>query len=490
MKTSDVAVVLASFLASGASASYVSPLGRPTLRTIPVRLYAKDCGKLRARAGVQAHHQLRGKSAAVSFRPGAGMNPDGYEPYAKVLKDGFFHADCIKDTMFHHGDKFGNNKFEYTLEDVANVSIVRYSETIPAEDALAITPEVCFEFCRTIPDMMFFGLVHGRECYCSPYYQRMAGDSSMCDSVCEGDAVQMCGGKTKSSIYTMHLCENTAENLAEAEAALVDVQPTLANATGEVAILANDMQLTAASLQQTLGLLGDPVASQLMQEAKIFAGELLHASEEQAKLLPLMDGARSDAQGLVGADFSDYGAASQAKKMITEMNKLAVDAEEATEQMQNYQHLASPDSEYVDAGAQYYSLVYYVDKDYQGYPSTCGGHMIKRPMVNTNYDECAAACDAEVHDCVGFSHYPAGMCFLFSKFTSLTYYTGCPPTSFIQHDKSNATMAGAVELGNTTSIITCAAKLSRFEGTDVKPDPSGKCGQCLKEATKADRCLA
>merc|ERR1719230_2399526 len=73
--------------------------------------------------------------------------------------------------------------------------------------------EVCFEFCRTVPDMMSFGLIHGRDCYCAPYYKMMAGDSSQCDAVCEGKSTTMCGGMTKSSIFTMHMCADTAEDL-------------------------------------------------------------------------------------------------------------------------------------------------------------------------------------------------------------------------------------------------------------------------------------
>jgi hypothetical protein len=35
----------------------------------------------------------------------------------------------------------------------------------------------------------------------------------------------------------------------------------------------------------------------------------------------------------------------------------------------------------------------------------------------------------------------------------------------------------------------CMVKFSDFEGTTLKPNPSGKCDNCLREATKADRCF-
>merc|ERR1719316_1350294 len=107
--------------------------------------------------------------------------------------------------MYEHGDKFGGNKHSYNSS--LSVSIVHYSSHVKKEDAEDLTPEVCFKFCRTIPDMLFFGLHAGRECYCEPYYERMASDSSNCDAGCTGDPTQMCGGMKKSSIYQMHSCK-------------------------------------------------------------------------------------------------------------------------------------------------------------------------------------------------------------------------------------------------------------------------------------------
>merc|ERR1719482_2594269 len=114
------------------------------------------------------------------------MNPDETVPFVKVLKDGFHPVDCVKDAMYEHGDKFGDNKFQYKMQDVSNSSIVHYSDIVPKEDREKMTPSVCFEFCRGIPDMGFFGISNGRDCYCENYYKKMASDSSNCDSVCEG----------------------------------------------------------------------------------------------------------------------------------------------------------------------------------------------------------------------------------------------------------------------------------------------------------------
>merc|ERR1719486_1660451 len=75
-----------------------------------------------------------------------------------------------------------------------------------------MTQKVCFEFCRTVPNMGFFGIVNGCGCYCTPYFTPMESDSSQCDSVCEGENTLMCGGKSKSSVFAMHMCDSTKDD--------------------------------------------------------------------------------------------------------------------------------------------------------------------------------------------------------------------------------------------------------------------------------------
>merc|ERR1719198_144984 len=144
--------------------------------------------------------------------PGAGISP--FKPFETVLKDGFLEVDCVKDYMYYRGDKFGGNKHDYKLGPVSDVSIVHYEDHVAKEDQVEMTQKVCFEFCRTVPNMGFFGIVNGRGCYCTPYFQPMESDSSQCDSVCVGDNSQMCGGKSKSSIFAMHMCDSTKDDLS------------------------------------------------------------------------------------------------------------------------------------------------------------------------------------------------------------------------------------------------------------------------------------
>merc|ERR1719420_1563917 len=148
--------------------------------------------------------------------PGAGLNVEDQKRYGTVMKDGFYEVACIKDYMYHHGDAAGANKHEYEIGSRSNVSIVHYSMLVPSEDQEPMSSTVCFNFCRTVPDMLFFGMTAGRECYCEPFFQAMAGDSSKCDAVCEGSPTTMCGGMKKSSIFEMHFCDDTSEDLQNA----------------------------------------------------------------------------------------------------------------------------------------------------------------------------------------------------------------------------------------------------------------------------------
>merc|ERR1719440_918227 len=71
--------------------------------------------------------------------------------------------------------------------------------------------------------------------------------------------------------------------------------------------------------------------------------------------------------------------------------------------------IALADHKPVSAGAakQYYPVMYFVDKEFEGVPSTCSGDIVAEPVVGSA-DACASACDANIHDCVGFQFFNKG----------------------------------------------------------------------------------
>merc|ERR1719245_1686315 len=150
-------------------------------------------------------------------------------------------VDCVKDYVLAHGDAFGDGKFDYKLGETANVSIVHYTDIVASADQKPMTPEVCFSFCRTVPDMPFFGIHNGRDCYCAPYFKPMASDSSDCDAPCDGNPAQICGGKTKSSIYSMHSCSTTEKDMTDASATATEMETTLKDSSKTVTDLGKEM---------------------------------------------------------------------------------------------------------------------------------------------------------------------------------------------------------------------------------------------------------
>merc|ERR1719235_149195 len=99
-------------------------------------------------------------------QPGTGIDPSLHSE--TVHADGFFHVRCVSDEMNLKADLHSDNKFDYANK--ANVSIIRYKDTLDREKQFPMTPKACFNFCRTVPGMLFFGLIYGRECYCTPYF--------------------------------------------------------------------------------------------------------------------------------------------------------------------------------------------------------------------------------------------------------------------------------------------------------------------------------
>jgi hypothetical protein len=377
--------------------------------------------------------------------------------------------------MHLHGDKFGDGKFSYELGDVSNVSIVFYDAHVKAEDRHSMTHQVCYAFCRTIPDMNYFGLTHGRDCYCAPYFKQMAGDSSNCDAVCEGDPTTMCGGMSKSSIFEMHSCNDAAEKLKTAADAAAAEGERLTYAAVGVADVSAHMQSLADALQPVFGTVGDTAATASLQAAKVFAGTLEHAAEKGQALVAELKDLEAKAAGKQESD-----AASESVTYALEESTAAANHRRA-----NLWKLwdASNPAKTLNVSQQYRPIMYFVDKNAADAPATCGGTPVGDPIVGSR-EECATACDAAVGTCVGFMYLaPGSLCFLFSKFTTATYYTACKGAA------TGKAFLQSIQPYHGAADVSCVAKFSDFEGIDLTPDPSDQCQHCLKKLNKAARCF-
>lgn len=429
------------------------------------------CGE-RVHRGWRSLLKETGENHTNIAMPGAGMNPENVTPFETIYHDGFMMVDCVKDAMYTSGDKHGKNKHEYKLGDTAGVSIIHYNDHVPKEDREKMTHRVCFEFCRTVPNMGNFGVVNGRDCYCTPYYRPSASSSEECDSVCEGEMTTMCGGKSKSSIFAMHMCADTAEELSTAVGNAEDLKGALETLAGDIKTAADAAEAQANTFQDNFGKNGDPEASNLMQAAKVWAGELIHDSEDGTKAATALGDAVGEAPG-DDADFSKSEDAKAGEKAIRGIEEAIAAGEETHEHLVAQNELGMPNAtSAANASKQYMNIMYFVDKEHETAPSTCAGDMLNKPIFGRSMDECARACDALPGKCVGYQYAEdeSPLCFLFSNFKSATFFTGCGD--------------------DVSAVVQCSAKLANFEGTTLKPDKSGKCKQCLKEATHADRCFA
>jgi hypothetical protein len=473
----------------------------------PRWMYKNDCWKKRPLALVQqARQEFEEHLASQEAIPGAGMNPDEITPFQTVLKDGFFKAACVKDHMLYYGDKFGKHKFDYSEGAVSNTSIVRYDELVKKQDREPMSPDVCFSFCRTVPNMTFFGIQNGRNCYCVPFFKPMAGDSSQCDANCEGDTSQLCGSKTKSTLWEMHMCANTVKDL-EYSLQLAKNNFMFMRAGGmQLEQVEEGIQKSAEGLQMLFGeMMGDTVASNLMQEAKVWAGNMSAAIKQAQDFGDKFDESIKAAEEILstakgGLDFETTTAAEDVMEKLGDETHIA---EQHAFKIRDMMLGTMPDmqNKTEDVEDQFYKVMYFVNKKHDGLPTTCGGDLSTHVLGGT-MEGCAQACAlGEGHeDCVGFNYMPnpitGGVCFLFSKLDSVMYYTGCDKK--VEKNGTNSTagrksafLAKEVSESSryTPEEYQCYVKFSRFDGTTLEPDPSGKCKQCLTSATKNAKCL-
>jgi len=170
---------------------------------------------------------------------------------------------------------------------------------------LPMQPRLCFDFCRTQETAHFFGLVHGRDCYCGTYFHaHSTGGQGECDRQCEGDAEEMCGGKVKSSLFEMHSCGDSKDEAdialeagegaaAEGAAALALANQTVAGLRG----LASAWQLQVCSVepegQRVCGLTGAlgaaagglaEVAASAGHASSLLAGQVATLAERKSLL--------------------------------------------------------------------------------------------------------------------------------------------------------------------------------------------------------------
>mmetsp|Transcript_112193 Transcript_112193/g.222964 ORF Transcript_112193/g.222964 Transcript_112193/m.222964 type:complete len:499 (-) Transcript_112193:144-1640(-) len=434
----------------------------------PVHVYEEECGQSRP---VSTSLMQNNESSQI---PGAGLGK--IVPFKTVLKESYYLVGCVKDYMLEHGDKFGKNKDRYKEGSLTNVSIVRYVEIVPKEDQEPMSHGVCFSFCRTVPGMTFFGIQNGQNCYCMPYFNSMEGDDSACDQPCEGDTKTVCGNVVKSTVFQMHACGTAKKKLVESFDKMKTVSSDIEDLTKMVDGLAETMQDTAVALQTSFGKLGDTVATQLLQDAKLYAGTLAKASLAGLKISTKMGDLEGRYKDVKKLNLKKFREATKAETVMTSMQKATTEGSDEATRLGELAAKAGPDFETSGGAKRYRPVMQFVDEKFADVPSTCGGKAAGNALV-AKADDCAEVCDSMLNDCDGFSHFMLkkdGLCFLFAKVETVTYYTGCKKKGAklvqLAANKTSVTDAGL--------DANCMVKFSRFQGTPQATEAK----RCIKDA--------
>lgn len=179
MRTFVVSAALCAFLIPSASGASLRFRGKP-------QLGARRCKPYKS--------LLQAENILVPDGPaGSGLGARG-----PAIADGYSRVACEND--------IAPPSQRISFKEHAcgpNITTCRLTE-------LGMTPRLCFDFCRQYENAKFFGLKAGRDCYCSVYYHAHTTGGGDCNAVCEGDKKEMCGGMEKSSMFEMHMCQDSA----------------------------------------------------------------------------------------------------------------------------------------------------------------------------------------------------------------------------------------------------------------------------------------
>jgi len=372
--------------------------------------------------------------------------------------------------MHDFGDMYGDNKDQYR-EGNLNVSIVKYDEVVLREKHVPMTPKKCYEFCRTVPDMIYFGVKAGRDCYCMPFYHPGASGTDHCDMPCEGDPTQMCGGLEKSSMFEMHMCADTAGDLlymsVKAEVELVYFYDT-AFMTDK---LAHWLQDGARLIKKIAGSVGDMGATALGQEALLEAASLFDPTTgwgvcrpNYRMLLKIYD----ESKPLYDADFTFAKNLQKAEDNMYMMDNLrkklrqcSVDAEVPILAVYPFYYgfMASLDEKelqertdkYVSGVVGFYPATYMMNPLAPIEMSSCKGILLGRPKP-IPFSSCAEACDQLTSPvrCAGFQYFQfmdgttqMPICFLFEKLEEVRTYRCKELRGGLVLDQENANVTTA-----------------------------------------------
>lgn len=323
---------------------------------------------------------LRKAFATGKKNPGVGADLEKVkEGMSQVYKDGYYHVACVNDGMRQSADKHTlAGQRNYAAQNL-DVSIVWYDTIVASEDREPMTHGVCYNFCRRVEGMNFFGLQNGRGCYCTPYYKQEVGAGSEdCDKACDGNPATMCGGQTKSDIFQMHWCGDVSENLESAIGLVEGKRMDLDEQTAALNGCAESVQTAGDELQQQAAKNGDKHVGGWAQRAKVAAGVYKKLTRSSDKTFGAAQEAEMTARSLQSQDSSSPDVAKAAEAAIDELDVVEVhvaDAlDEVSERLGECQAAGKSDGERLKT--EYFNVAKWTAKGFEEHSTSCAGTAI------------------------------------------------------------------------------------------------------------------
>lgn len=100
---------------------------------------------------------------------------------------------------------------------------------------LRMTRQICFAHCKSLDFMKYFAITAGHTCYCSAVVLGAKVGEDICNTKCEGDEEQVCGGDfNAASVFTIFECNDSEEaDKKEAEAKIARITAAYKKIDGE-----------------------------------------------------------------------------------------------------------------------------------------------------------------------------------------------------------------------------------------------------------------
>jgi len=339
----------------------------------------------------------------------------------ELKADGYSPAGCFPDNNLKARDLHGKS----TAYE-GPISVIRYEDVVAKTEQKAMTPNVCYEFCRRFDGVKFFGITNGSKCYCEPMFVvGTAGNTGGCKVACAGNPGQMCGGPDASSIFEMHDCPPKELFGPKAVVAFNELKNGVSKMTEDVSSCAKALVSAGSKLVTTQKQKGNTI-SMKHQAAMTQSYQALIAD---VNALPF-DGKKVAAAlekslGTYAGVSSGTGKASDTEAAMNAVEAASDAASAALPALVKVYETCAPDVEATDADLSTYKTI-------EG-SQTCDGKIITPVHEVADVNACAKLCTETLAptQCVGFQHYfglaQGGTCLMFSEITGIAVYTkeGC-----------------------------------------------------------------